>query len=247
MLQRKTSFFEPSEQKSRTEALREVARRLAAEVENADHHHDEEEGDGTPVRIPPSQSSSAAPSVVQDGADPSSNSTTPQSRRSYAGLLSSFFNSPAQEEKKLDEDEKTAIDTITKDRGVHMLAADFAIFSSLQNDLITNAITSGNLTDCSAKTRLRVHTPQPSVYQAYGRDYVRGQLHTDPILPGPTPPLTPWESANSGLKRRKLKIQDFEEDPDGDDEEVSVPRVDMPLQTKYNGLVMVYSLVFALR
>ncbi|KAG8991643.1 hypothetical protein FRB94_000915 [Tulasnella sp. JGI-2019a] len=239
----------------RTEQLRAVARRLAAEFENVDQDSTDDSDTANEDRKTESATVASTPGV------PASHSPIDKSEIAHSPPKSTSAYLMSHEAlDKLEEKEKAAIQKAMANRGAHALTADFKAFSDLQYDLITKAITGGTLTDCTGQTELRIHAPQPSVFNTYGNDYVRGKDVPASTSSSPLLGLVSGASSlkNSGpstpnMRRRKVRVQDpvketaeaedegsIEDDNQGlDDEEVVE-------QTGNHSLLMVYSLLFAL-
>lgn len=172
---RSNSLFDAADAEEREAELKAVARRLAAEFEHGPHHDDDEvvvdtDSNRSSAELSPT---AGAPTVT----NPSGTNT--------------HVNTPRMAEKKLDEDEKQELTKkVLKARGPQVLAADFETFREAQQELITIALTGGALTDCTSQAKLIVDTPQPSILERFGLDYVRGKLlemQSAPATPHPTP------------------------------------------------------------
>ncbi|KAG8888779.1 hypothetical protein FRB98_006791 [Tulasnella sp. 332] len=242
----------------RTEQLRAVARRLAAEFENVDQECSDEDqtatatvASGTPPQVttPPSHD------------DPSVH-TSPVKSTAPLGAGAYLMSHEALD--KLDDKEKVAMRKAISARGAHALRSDFQAFSDLQYDLIMKAIMGGTFTDCSAQRPLRIHANQPSIFNTYGNDYVRGKemppgtVESSPLL-GLTSGLSTPRTAASGvstpeIRRRKVRVQDptleeTEEGGENDSEDEKRPPMDdehAVEETASHSLLVVYSLLFAL-
>lgn len=235
----------------RTEQLRAVARRLAAEFENVDQESQEDDHDtATAVSTPP-VTASHDPSIHKSPVK----SAVPLATEAY------LMSQDALE--RLNEKEKVVMRKAMKARGAHALLSDFQTFSNLQYDLITKAITGGTLTDCSARRPLRIHANQPSIFNTYGNDYVRGKdvqpgtAESTPLLglhSGWTTPKTAASGLSTpNIRRRKVQVEDpmhelteADENDSGDDRRLDLGDEEALEETGNHSLLMVYSLLFAL-
>ncbi|KAG8991644.1 hypothetical protein FRB93_002631 [Tulasnella sp. JGI-2019a] len=228
---------------TRSGQLEDVSRRLAAEFAEVDNSDDEE------MQTPGSRFAGTRVNLIKDPRTGTMSTTT-------------AVGSPTEQEKKLaaEAEKKTGAPSkgrvstpeILQARGVQALEADFAAYRDLQYDLINTALTSGTLVDCADKTQLRVHTKQPSIYEAYGMDYIRGAMDSEqdvhdlsPLLTPPlAPPLAiPKRLTGSSLMHKRSK-QTVTSGVVSDDESEHGPET--VEQVENHSLVVVHSMLFSL-
>ena len=232
---RTNSFLDMAADADRQAQLRAVSQRLAAEFENVPHEDEDEEAvdmesrssvDSIPLPrssatsrpastiVPTSQpmsivgqqsdSISRGASSIATPSQPTSANTprasrTPRTPRSIYGEEKS--------ETPMTEGEMKAVQKVLKERGPQSLLSDFKIFNDVQHELINKALTGGTLTDCSAKIRLKVNQPQPSVLEMYGHDYVRGKLADLPASAAASSVMV-----SPLLRKRRVRYEDEADD-----------------------------------
>lgn len=251
---RTNSFMDVADEEQRAEDLRTVAKRLAEEFENGPQFDDEV------VAVAVEDDSGS--SIHGGAATTARHSTTTPSHP--ATTLAHTPTTPRRAEAQLNEDEKHEADKSFKDRamrerGPKALCSDFALFREVQHELITKALTGGTLTDCSSRIQLKVHSPQPSVLELYGHDWIRGKaeearrksMMSAATTPGTTTPTT------ATVRRRRVRLQGIndEEDDDGStssDDEGGARRRAPPgtfdtIIAGDHSLIRIYSMMFALR
>ncbi|KAG8888780.1 hypothetical protein FRB98_006792 [Tulasnella sp. 332] len=226
--------------------LKDISRRLAAEFEDVDNT----DSDGSDVRR---TSFGNRVNITKDPRTGTMSTTT-------------AVGSPTEDEKKLAaEAEKKSgkpiqesTPEILKERGMAALESDFVEYQSLQYDLLNKALTSGALMGIADKTQLRVHTRQPSIYEAYGIDYVRGAGDSDhnplDLSPLLLPPFAPVDGVPKKRKagslmhkhsRQKLAGQ-MASEMAGDDSESDEYGPETIEEIENHSLVMVHSMLFSL-
>lgn len=229
---RSNSYMSVNQDVQREEELRAVAERLASEFENAPQDDDSTlEVERSPDSIAPRQ---GIHSFQLSG------TATPN-------MTTAVNTPPSRAARHLEGEE---LEKVLRERGPHALAHDFAVFDSVQHELITRALTSGALTDCTAPTKLRVHSPQPSVFEMYGRDYIRGKR---PGVESIAQSLAPTPAQS--IRRRSVRIaapedEDNDSVADIDDDSSESKEKLSPARTAElagdHSLIRVYSMLFAL-
>ncbi|KAG8908778.1 hypothetical protein FRB99_003016 [Tulasnella sp. 403] len=238
---RGNSFLDTADEEQRRADLQAVAQRLAAEFEHAPH-----DDESSPIQEKKDHRSSD-----KEGSTPSRHSG--ESQNTSPPPATTFANTPRVAEEQLNEEETKEIKRTFHERGPATLASDFQIFKDIQHELITKTLIGGTLTNCDVGIKLKVESPQPSIHDVYGLDYVRGNDKPPPISASP--------SAAPSIRKRTVKLQAPDDDDssvgprardttsgdvDSDDEAAPERPEDRVAIAGDHSLVRIYSLLFAL-